>query len=417
MFALVDCNSFYASCEQVFRPDLRGKAVVVLSNNDGFIVARSKEAKALGIPDLVAYFKVEALLKKHQVVAFSSNYPLYGDLSARVMTTLKTFSPTIEVYSIDEMFLDLTRLPEKRLDALGQDIKHTVWQHVRIPVGVGIAPTKVLAKLANRAAKSIDRCHGVCWLRTPEQREWLLKRTEVQKVWGIARRLAQRLEHLEIRTAWDLACANPKVIRSHTSICVERIVEELNGRSCMPLDELPAPKKQIYCTRSFETKTSELAPIQAAISLYASRAAEKLRQQKHLVKTLHIFLHTSQFAPNYYARSGTIQLPFPTDDSRVIANYARSGIAGLYEPGHLFVKAGIGLIELVSRQFHQFDLWGTQQPVKTDKVMAVIDQINLRHGKNSLFLASQGVNPPWLMRQGHRSPEYTSRWSDLPVVR
>lgn len=258
MFALVDCNSFYASCEQVFRPDLRGKAVVVLSNNDGFIVARSKEAKALGIPDLVAYFKVEALLKKHQVVAFSSNYPLYGDLPSRVMTTLKTFSPTIEVYSIDEMFLDLTRLPEKRLDSLGQDIKTTVWQHVRIPVGV-----------------------------------------------GIARRLAQRLEHLEIRTAWDLACANPKVIRSHTNVCVERIVEELNGRSCMPLDD---------------------------------------------------------------------------------------------------------------RQFHQFDLWGTQQPVMADRVMAMVDRINLRHGKNSLFLASQGVKPPWLMRQGHRSPEHTTRWSDLPVV-
>ncbi len=415
MFALVDCNSFYASCEQVFRPDLRGKPVVVLSNNDGFIVARSPEAKALGIPDLAAYFQVEALLQKHNVAVFSSNYPLYGNLSARVMTTLRTFSPEIEIYSIDEVFLGVEGF-RTDLSAMGQNIRETLWQHVRIPVGVGIAPTKVLAKLANRAAKSIPKCNGVCVLDTQSKQQWLMQRMPVTKIWGVAKRLAVRLETLNIKTAWDLATANPKIVRRHTNVCVERIIQELNGISCLELDDAPAPKKQIFCTRSFEHKTSDLKSIQAAISLYAARATEKLRAQHHLALTLSVFLHTSPFAPNYYDKSVTIKLPYPTNDTRIITQHAKLAVGRIYQPGHDFVKAGIGLIEMVDQRFHQQDLWQEPQSDNAHSLMAVVDKINRKHGKGSLFLAAQGVNPPWAMRQCHRSPAYTTRWDQIPVV-
>ncbi|NPU94892.1 MAG: Y-family DNA polymerase [Gammaproteobacteria bacterium] len=415
MFALVDCNSFYASCEQVFRPDLRGKPVVVLSNNDGFIVSRTREAKALGIPDLAAYFQVEDLLRKHDVAVFSSNYPLYGDLSARVMTTLKSFSPNVEVYSIDEMFLDLDGI-RTDLSTIGHDIKDTLWSHIRIPVGVGIAPTKVLSKLANRAAKAIPKANGVCVLDSPFKQQWLMQRMPVIKVWGIAKRLAIRLEAMNIKTAWDLANANPKIVRRCTSVCVERIIQELNGIPCLELEDEPGAKKQIYCTRSFEHKTTDLQPILNAISLYAARAAEKLRQQSHLVRTIHVFLHTSPFAPGYFDKAITVQLPYPTDDTRIITQQAKSAIAALYQPGHLFVKAGIGLIELLDKKFHQHDFWQQPQSAGNNSLMQVVDRINQRHGKGKIFLAAQGMSTPWAMRQCHRSPEYTTKWTDIPCV-
>lgn len=313
MFALVDCNSFYASCEQVFRPDLRGRPVVVLSNNDGFLVSRSSEAKALGLGDLVPFFQVEHLIKKHGVSVFSSNYKLYGDLSNRVMTTLRTFSPKIEVYSIDEMFLELSGL-QQDLAKYGHAIRNTVWNHTRIPVGVGIAQTKTLSKLATRGAKTIPRCAGVCVLDTPQKTQWLLKQFAVTKVWGIAGRLAARLEALGIHSAWDLVQADPKIVRRRTSICVERIIEELNGRSCLEIEEAPPAKKQIYCTRSFGKRALTLEPILEAVSLYSARAAEKLRQQKHLVKTLHVFLNNSPHEGSYYCGSTTVQLPYPTNE-------------------------------------------------------------------------------------------------------
>ncbi len=416
MFALVDCNSFYASCEQVFRPDLRGKPVVVLSNNDGFVVARSGEAKALGIGDLKAFFKVEHLLRQHNVAIFSSNYPLYGDLSNRVMQTLQTFSPHIEVYSIDEMFLSLHNM---RFDL--KDYAHTmkdrIWDYTRIPVGVGIAPTKTLAKLANRAAKKIPKCQGVCVMDQPHKWEWFLRRIPVTDIWGVATRLARRLEPLHIRTGWDLACANPRQVRRYTSICLERTIAELNGNPCLALEEFPPAKKQIYCSRRFGKKATELRHVQEGIALYASRAAEKLRLQRHLALTMHVFMHTSPFAPNFHSVSDVVQLPYPTDDSRLISSLARKTAARLYSPGHHFLKAGIGLIELTDRRHHQYDLLSHGQPAQTDKLMHVIDNINKREGNGAVFLAAQGVNKPWRMRQQYASPQYTTKWRDIPVAR
>lgn len=416
MLALVDCNSFYASCEQIFRPDLRGRPVVVLSNNDGFVVARSKEAKALGIPDLEPFHKIEHLLRQHNVAIFSSNYPLYGDISARVMTTLQTFSPRIEVYSIDEMFLDLSGMPGDFTE-LGREIKGKVWQSVRMPVGVGIAPSKTLAKVANHAAKKIPKCAGVCVLDEPHKWEWLLKRMPVTGVWGIAKRLARRLEDLRIYSAWDLASANPKIVRRASSVNLERTIEELNGRSCLGLEDVPPAKKQIYCTRGFGKRSDSLEPIQKAVALYASRAVDKLRAQGGLVATLHVFLHTSPFEPNFVSASTTAHLAYPTDDVRLVAGLARRTVTHLYRPGHQYVKAGVGLIEVLDRRHHQFDILEPGQSVKSDKLMATMEAIKQRHGKGAVFLAAQGIRQPWYMRQKFRSPEYTTRWEQLPHVR
>lgn len=416
MFALVDCNSFYASCEQVFRPELRGRPVVVLSNNDCFIVARSKEAKALGVPDLEPFYKVEALLRKHQAAIFSSNYPLYGDLSNRVMLTLTAFSPNLEVYSIDEMFLSLERFscPLKRY---GQEIKSRVWRDVRIPVSVGMAPTKTLAKLANWAAKKISACDGVCVLDEPQKWQWLLSRVPVTTLWGVARRLAARLAPLGIVSAWDLACANPQLVRRHSSVCLERTIEELNGHACLQLEDQPVQKKQIYCTRSFGKKATSIQPVLEAVSLYATRAAEKLRQQKHLALTLHVFIQTSPSMADFISVSQTAQLPYPTDDTRAIVALARQVARRLYRPGHAYLKAGVGLIELTSKQHHQLDLLHPGQSTKADELMAVMDRINRQAGRGTLFMASQGTSKPWYMRQRYTSPQYTTRWQDIPRVR
>lgn len=399
----------------MYRPDLRGKPVVVLSNNDGVMVSRTKEAKALGLGDLVPYFQVKGIIEKHGVTVFSSNYKLYGDISNRVMTTLREFSPRIEVYSIDEMFLEFSRMPVDLLP-YSRLIKDTVWQLTRIPVGVGSASSKVLAKLANKAAKTIPRCAGVCVLDTEHKREWLLKHFPVKNVWGIAGRLAARLASMGIASAWDLARADSKSVRRRTSVCVERIIEELNGRSCMSLEEAPPPKRQIYCTRSFGKRATTLEPILEAVSLYSARSAEKLRQQRHHVTTLHVFLHTSPFAPGYFSASTTVQLPYPTDDTRLISQYSRAAVTALYRPGHEFIKAGVGLIELVDTTHQQLDLWEPGQPGKVSTLMNLVDRINLRHGKRSVFFASQGVSQPWFMRQQFRSPEYTTRWADLPIA-
>ena len=414
MFALVDCNSFYASCEQVFRPDLRDKPVVVLSNNDGCIVARSKEAKALGIPDLQPFFKIENQLRRHGVAIFSSNYSLYGDISRRVMTTLQEFGTPFEVYSIDEIFLDLDG---HRGGELAPLIRDRLWQELRIPVSLGLAPTKTLAKLANRVAKQAPACHGVCILDEPHKWEWVLKRTAVRDVWGVGRRLEARLQGFGIRSALDLARANAKVLRRHGSVNLERTVEELNGRPCLLLDDLPVTKQQIYSTRSFGSKARSLAPLQEAVAHYAARAAEKLRTQRHLARAVHVFMHTSPHEPNYHSASGVVQLPCPGDDVRVIVAAARQLAKELYRPGHAFLKAGVGLLDIVDRHHHQFDLLQPGQSARNDALMKTLDTLNSKLGRGTLFVAGQGTHRPWAMRQQFRSPRYTTRWEEVPRVR
>lgn len=415
MFALVDCNSCYASCEQIFRPDLRGKPVVVLSNNDGCIVARSKEAKALGIPDLHAYFKVKHILKRHNVTVFSSNNPLYGEISRCVMDTLRQFSPDIEVYSIDEMFLDLSGFSED-LTQYGRQMKKAVWQHVRMPVSVGIAPTKTLSKLANHGAKKIPKCEGVCVLDTPEKWQWLQRRLAVTKVWGVGSRIGRRLADLNIHSVWDLASSSPKALRKQFSVNIERTINELNGVPCIALEEAPPNKKQIYCTRSFGEKPTELQPILQAVSLYASRTAEKLRGQNHFAHTMHVFLSTSPHQPNYYSNSVMVQLPYPTDDTRVIVSAAKRAAKSLYRAGHAYLKAGVGLVEITDKRHHQHDIFCDQQSKSADALVQTLDAVNQRYGSGTVFVAAVGTQKPWRMRQQFRSPAYVSRWNEIPLV-
>ncbi|MCU7836581.1 MAG: Y-family DNA polymerase [gamma proteobacterium symbiont of Taylorina sp.] len=421
MFCLVDCNSFYASCEQVFRPDLRGKPVVVLSNNDCFVVARSAQAKALGVGGLESVFDRTSLMQQQGITLFSSNYPLYGDLSARVMKTLHLFSPRVEIYSIDEMFLYLEKshhtLQSDSLNRYGQRIKNTVYQYTALPVGVGIAPTKTLAKLANRAAKTIIKCQGVCVLDSAKKWNWMKQRTPVDKIWGISSRFSARLADLKIYTALELANANPKQIRRHFNVCVERIIEELNGHACLSLEEIPAVKKQIYCSRSFARKTSQLQSILEAISLYSARACEKLRNQQSLCSSLQVLLYSSGYKQNYDHRQQIIKLPYPSDDTCLISNLARRAIRQLVKPGTAYIKAGIGLLELSSKKHQQLDLFQTGQSAKTDQLMQIIDKINTIHGKNSIYVAAEGVHRKWAMRQDYRSPSYTCRWNELPSIK
>jgi DNA polymerase V len=416
MFCLCDATSFYASCEVIFRPDLRGKPVCVASNNDGFIVARSPEAKKLGVPDLEPLFKVKHLLEKHNVTVFSSNYPLYGDISKRIMDTLRDFSPSVEVYSIDEMFLDLAGIPQPWPE-YGQEIKNRLWNEIRMPVGVGIAPTKTLAKLANHAAKKIPKLAGVCVLDTPEKWRWLQSRIPTRKIWGIGERFSTRLSAMGIHTALDLASADPKWIRRRFNVCLERTIEELNGHPCIELEEQPPAKKQIYCTRSFGFHTTDLTHVLQAVSLYTSRAAEKLRAQNHMVKCLHVFMNSSPFKPNYRSDSTVALMPYPTNDTRIIIATAVNAARRIFRPGTEYLKAGVGLVDIEARQPSQLDMLHPGQSQAQDRVMQMLDAVNNRYGKGTLHSAAEGIQKRWYMRQQYRSPAYTTRWSDLPTIR
>lgn len=416
MFGLIDCNSFYCSCEQIFRPDLRGKPVVVLSNNDGCIVARSKEAKTLGIPDLEPYFKLEPLLKKHGVHVFSSNYALYGDISARVVETIRQYACDVEVYSIDESFVRPIDGLFGNYQEYGQQIKKAIWKQVRIPVGVGIAPTKTLAKLANKAAKKIPKLNHVCVLEREDQREWLLRKAATKDVWGVGSRIAKRLAEMGIHSAWDLAAADTTHIRTQFNVVLERTVKELNGISCLELEEQPQPKKQIFSTRSFGEKQTELDPIKQAIALYASRAGEKLRQQNCLATNMLVFLQTSPFGENHYSKSATIKLPHPTDDTRVLISYATFAISQLYKKGYRFQKAGVGLIDIHEKRHQQIDLFSPAQSEKSDNLMALIDKVNRLHGRGTVFCAAEGTHKKWTMKQARKSGALTSSWIELPTA-
>ncbi len=414
MLALVDCNSFYASCEQVFRPDLRGRPVVVLSNNDGCIIARSAQAKVLGVADLEPYFKQRALLQKNGVQVFSANFRLYGDLSAQVMQNLRDFSPAIEQYSIDEMFLDMQGI-KKDLQVYGADIRRKLWRNVRMPVGVGIAPSKTLAKLANHAAKHIKR-DGVAVLDAPHKWQWLQKRLPVGKIWGVGKRLQVRLNAIGIETIFDLAQADPKWVRRFTSVNMEKTIEELNGIACYELEEIPAPRKEIFVTRSFAQKTDSLDQLLSHVSRYAAAAAEKLRAQGSYCQTLYVFVHTSRFDNNYFANSISVNLPYPTSDSALLVRSARLAMQELHRPGHNFNKCGVGLLDVRDRQFYQSDLFHDEQAPVRDSLMGVLDSINRRYGRDTLVFGAEGLRGRWTMRQDRLSPSYTSQWHELPVV-
>jgi DNA polymerase V len=422
VFALVDCNNFYASCEKLFRPDLVNRAVVVLSNNDGCVVARSKEAKAMGIKMGVPVFQIRELLEKHQVVAFSSNYALYADMSSRVMRTLEEMSPALEVYSIDEAFLDLSGFESSiNLADFGYQIRERIQQWIGITVCVGIAPTKTLAKLANHGAKSWPKTGGVVDLMSKERQRKLMALLPVNEVWGIGNRLTKRLEDMGIRTALELADAPTKMIRQQFSVVVERTVMELNGESCIGLEDIPPTKKEIVSSRAFGERVTELTAMHEAIAEYVHRACKKLRHERCQAKRITVFLRTSPFSDHqrdpYYSNSRSAELSYPSDDTRDFLHVASQLLEAIWKDGYRYAKAGIMLSDFYTHSAVQQELFLSSDVIRCNSaLMGVIDQIN-EQIPNSLYFASKGTNQAWGMKRELLSPAFTTSWKGLPRVR
>lgn len=418
MFALIDCNSFYASCERVFRPELEGVPVVVLSNNDGCVIARTREAKRLGIPMGAPYFQWRDRLRQWGVVCCSSNYELYGHMSARVMTTLEGMFPRIEVYSIDEAFADLAGM-QGDLVELGRQARDRVLRWTGIPVGVGIGPTKTLAKLANWAAKTWRKSGGVIDLRDPARRDRLLQITEVGEVWGVGRRLTVRLEQLGIKTAWDLAQYDPASLRRHFSVVLEKTARELGGTPCLDLEEAAPPRQMICSSKMFGARMRDLGPLREAVAAYVSKAAEKLRAQHSLAGQLQVAIRTGMHNPEQprYANAINCPLPYPTDDTRVLAAAAMRGLEAIYRAGFAYSKAEVLLMDLRQRGEFTADLFAAQPRPGADRLMEVVDRINAREGRGTVRLGRIPAAPEWEMKRDLMSQRYATRWGELFKVR
>jgi DNA polymerase V len=416
VFGLIDCNSFYASCERVFRPDLAKVPIVVLSNNDGCVIARSYDAKPfvkMGEP----YFQIKQKLRQHGIVPFSSNYALYGDMSERVMTLIESMVPAVEVYSIDEAFADLTGI--EGLDVLGRQIRSQVLRCTGIPVGVGIAPTKTLAKLANHTAKRLQaQTGGVVNICDPVKRDWVLRNTDVAEVWGVGRRMKMHLDGMGIKTAMDLAKADAWSLRKNFSVVIEKTSRELAGTSCLELDEPNPPKQEICCSRMFGKRLKELPPIKEAVATYMMRASEKLRAQKSLCKKIRVSIRTGMFNPDEakYANGVVVDLPYPTDDVRLLTTAAVDALDRVFRPGFSYSKAEVMLLNLCQPGEYTDDLFATSQPIDATRVMAVLDEINGRWGRGTLRAASVPRNPDWGMRREMMSQSYTTRLDQLWTV-
>jgi DNA polymerase V len=416
IFALVDCNNFYASCERVFAPNLKERAIVILSNNDGCIVARSNEAKSLGIPMGVPVFKQKAVIKKHNVAVFSSNYQLYGDISKRVMDSLGLFTPDMEVYSIDEAFLRLDYLQPRNLYEYCKTIRKKVLQWTGIPVSIGIGPTKVLAKIANHVAKKQTDV-GVFDIRCQQKQDAILKSLDVGKLWGIARSGSERLNSMGIYKASELRDASPPIIRKHLSVVGERILRELKGQSCIDLEAIQ-PKKNIMSSKSFGKPLTKKEPIEEALSNYAARACEKLRKQNSRTQAIYVFVQTNGFreTDRQYNNAITHTLTIPTSDTRTIIEAAKFCLSRIYKHGYRYKKTGIMLLDLIPTSLEQKQLFVDFDHRPGDHLMNIVDRVNKEQGPDTLFFGAQGVTREWKMRCGSRSPRYTTQWDELLTV-
>jgi DNA polymerase V len=419
VFALADANSFYASCEKIFRPDLRNSPVVVLSNNDGCVIAQSTEAKQLGIRMAGPWFEVEERAREIGAVAFSSNYELYANMSNRFMATLSQFSPKQEVYSIDECFLDLTGF-KRDLAAYGHEIRETVTSWTGLPVCVGIGHSKTLAKLANHCAKKQPKFNGVCDFTrmSNDKLDAILEPLPVSSIWGIGRGLENSLKALGVENVLRLKRANLRRVRDRFGITMQRTVQELNGESWLELEEAAPIAKQVMSSRSFGQRVESLQELREAISYHAANAAQRLRKRGLFARAVSIFIQNSPFdQAEFYGRTETVALPASTECSLQISNAALWLLKKLYQPEVYYQKAGVMLSDLVPEEGQQIDLFAySSKSNKSGRLMDTVDRINSKYRRSTIRLASEGINRTWSMRRSFKSPNYTGDWNEMPVV-
>ncbi|HSP57828.1 MAG TPA: Y-family DNA polymerase [Halomonas sp.] len=423
MIALVDCNNFYVSCERVFNPRLEGLPVGVLSNNDGCVVARSRELKALGVAMGAPRHLLPPAIRR-QAVLLSSNYALYGDMSRRVNAILAEFSPDVEVYSIDESFLSFAGFDASTLEARGQRLRETVGRDTGLPVCVGLAPTRVLAKVANRAAKTIAAYEGVCRLGADEPAtRVLLQRLPVGALWGVARRTSERLALMGIETAWQLREADPKLIRRTVSVVLERIVWELRGHAAIVLEDMSEPRQRIMVSRSFGRLTGERHELEAAVRQHAARGAEKLRRQGSLARAVMVMVRTNPFLAGEAQHNNSVVVPLvrPSDDSRELLAAAQQALGALFREGYRYQKCGVMLLDLVDARYRQLTLYEAAQSDsakgRSQRLMAAVDRLNREMGRDTVRFGLPRHNNAWALRCERRSSRYTTRWDELMTVR
>ena len=421
--ALVDCNNFYVSCERVFRPDLIHTPVVALSNNDGCVISRSNEAKALGVKMGQPWFEVKELEREHGVLALSSNYALYADMSNRVMSILSQFTPTQEVYSIDESFLDLSGIRELR--DVSYKIKQTVGQWTGIPVCVGIGPTKTLAKLANQVAKNHPKSKGVFNFNdlNESQKDALLSKIEVSQVWGVGRRLTNRLNAYKVYTVQDLKLADTPTLRAEFGVVMEKTQRELRELSCIDMTQVEPAKKQIVCSRSFGQMITDVNALKDAVSLFVSNACQKLRAQQSHACIIQVFLSTNRFRAELpqYNPCISVPLPQPTNDTVYVNTWANYLVEKMFKSGYSYKKAGVMLSEITPTTHMQMDMWEpAHQP--NERLMGALDELNKRYGRGTVTVSTQGTyldkqsGQNWHMKQTRKSPNYTTNWHEVPYV-
>jgi DNA polymerase V len=421
VFALIDCNNFYVSCERVFQPKLEKVPVVVLSNNDGVVVARSEEAKKLGIGMAVPFFKVQDIIKKHNVRYFSSNYSLYGDMSDRVMNILSGYTPNIEWYSIDEAFLSFYNLSVQDLTEYGRQIREKVRKWTGIPVSIGIAGTKTLAKVANEFVKKYPVLKGVFDLSSmsTDKIDKLLSKLPVIDIWGVGPQYAKLLMDNKIYSARDFKNASVEWVKSHMTVTGLRTVLELRGQACIEMEEARDRNKGIMASRSFSKMVTELEDLEEAVSEYAANAASRLRNQKSLASNIYVFLQTNRFRldQTQYAKGISYTLPEPTAFTPDLVDYALKLLRKIYKPGYKFLKCGVMLSGIVPEDFRQTSLFMNEDRQKKNVLMAMVDKLNSKIGRGTVSVASSGIKQEWSMKREYVSPHYTTSWDELLTVK
>jgi DNA polymerase V len=422
IFVLIDCNNFFVSCQRLFRPDLEGKPVVVLSSNDGCVVARSNEAKLLGIPMGAPAFKWRNVFERYHVVQFSGNFELYGDISRRITQLLTSMTPRIEVYSVDESFLDLSQLKIKDYTAWGRAVRADILRYIGIPVSIGIAPTKTLAKLASDHAKKVPEYHGALSMIDIDIEEHIahLQRLPLKDVWGIGWRLSPQLQALGVNTAYDLSCLSTGLARQLMGVHGEHLVYELNGTSCLPLELEGKARQSIARTRTFGEDVTNVHVIEAAIASFAAKAAFRLRESHQLTRRASLFLATNKHKPGYRRWGREVHFAMPTADTGLITEALVRALGKIYDQRAAYYRAGVMLYDFVPASVLQTDLLGdinVKQHRRSVARMKVLDYINERYGKHHLYYAAEDLGHIWEPRQSLRSPRYTSRWEELPAVK